>query len=74
MRIYEGDYAYEIEPVVDPATQVSAGWRYKVYRIRPLEQLLRSGDAQSKEAAEESGRRALDEVLKRRSTSHEPAA
>jgi hypothetical protein len=74
MRIYEGDYAYEIEPVVDPATQVSSGWRYKIYRIRPLEQLLRSGDAQSKEAAEQLGRRALDEVLKTRSTSREPAA
>ena len=74
MRIYEGDYAYEIEPVVDPATQVSSGWRYKVYRIRPVEQLLRSGDAQTMEAAEESGRHALEEVLRTQPSSREPAA
>jgi hypothetical protein len=74
MRIYEGDYAYEIEPVTDPATQVSSGWRYNVYRIRPVEELLRSGNAQTKEAAEDSGRRALEEVLRTRSGSREPAA
>lgn len=74
MRIYEGDYAYEIEPVVDPATQVSSGWRYKLYRIRPRDELLRSGDAQTKEAAEELGRRALNEVLKSNPTLQEPAA
>lgn len=73
MRIYEGDYAYEIEPVLDPATQVSSGWRYKIYRIRPRDEMLRSGDAQTKEAAEELGRRALNEVLRTQS-SQEPAA
>lgn len=74
MRIYEGDYAYEIESVVDPATQISSGWRYKVYRIRPRDELLRSGDARTKEAAEQLGRRALAEVLRIQPTPHEPAA
>jgi hypothetical protein len=64
MRIYEGDYAYEIERVLDPATQLFKGWRYNVYRVRPLDEVLRSGEAGSKEAAEEAGRRALAEIVK----------
>ena len=64
MRIYENDYAYEIEPVLDPATLVGAGWRYKVYRIRPVEQVMQSGHAATKEAAEKAGRQALAELSK----------
>lgn len=64
MRIYEGDYAYEIERILDPATQVSSGWRYNVYRIRPRDELLRSGQASTKEEAEEQGKRLLAEVVK----------
>lgn len=63
MRIYEGDFAYEIEPVVDRATQVSSGWRYNIYRVRPQNQILRSGQADTKEAAEKAGQRALQDVL-----------
>ncbi len=62
MRIYEGDYAYEIERRLDPATQVSSGWRYNVYRVRPRDELLRSGEAATKEEAEEKGKRLLVEV------------
>ncbi len=64
MRIYEGDYAYEIERILDPATQVSSGWRYNVYRIRPRDELLRSGEAASKEQAEQKGKRLLADVVK----------
>ncbi len=64
MRIYEGDYAYEIERILDPATQVSTGWRYNVYRVRPRDELLRSGKAASKEEAEQEGKRLLAEVVK----------
>ena len=64
MRIYEGDHAYEIEQILHPETQVRSGWRYKVYRVRPAEQVLRSGEAASREAAEEAGREALAEVLR----------
>jgi len=63
MRIYEGDYAYEIERILDPATQVSTGWRYNIYRVRPLDQLLRSGTAATKEEAEEAAKHALQEVV-----------
>ena len=64
MRIYEGDYAYEVERVLDPATQVSTGWRYKVYRVRPADQLLRTGDAATREDAERAGKRALSEIAR----------
>ena len=63
MRIYEGDHAYEIERVLDPATQLFKGWRYIVYQLRPTEQLLRSGETETQEEAELAGRKALTEVI-----------
>ena len=64
MRFYEGDHAYEVERMLDPATQLYTGWRYHVYRIRPSNELLRSGEAAIQEAAELAGRQALAEVIK----------
>jgi len=76
MRFYEGDHAYEIERVLDPATQVQAGWRYNIYRIRPAQELLRSGEASTQEEAEKAGRKALGKVIRteRKATEGEPAA
>ena len=64
MRFYEGDYAYEIEPVRDPATQLQSGWRSNVYQIRPLQQLLRSGEAATQQEAERAGQKALEELIR----------
>lgn len=64
MRFYEDDHAYEVEPVRDPATQLCTGWRYNVYRIRPDDKLLRSGEAPTQQEAEIAGRKALGSVLK----------
>ena len=64
MRIYEGDYAYEVERVLDSATQIPKGWRYNVYRVRPLDEQLRSGEAETKEAAEVAGKQVLAEIVK----------
>ena len=78
MRIYEGNYGYEIEQVLDPATQVPVGWRYNIYRVRPQDQLLRSGMAATREEAQEAGKRMLAEVVKKErraeSTRNKPAA
>lgn len=63
MRIYEDNFAYEIEQILDPATQVSRGWRYKLYRVRPLEQVLHSGQAPNRAAAEEAGKQALADLI-----------
>ena len=64
MRFYEGDYAYEVERVMDAATQLYTGWRYNVYRIRPDQGLLRSGTAATQEEAESEGKRVLAELTK----------
>jgi len=63
MRFYEGDHAYEVERVLDPATQLYTGWRYKIYRVRPNHELLRSGEASTQEEAERAGRKALESVI-----------
>ena len=63
MRIYEDNFAYEIEQVLDPATLVAAGWRYNVYRVRPSNELLHSGTTDSREAAEMEGKRAVQRVI-----------
>lgn len=64
MRFYEGNYAYEIEQVRDPATQLLSGWRYKVYQIRPLQQFLRSGEAATQQEAERAGQKALEALIR----------
>ncbi len=64
MRFYEGDYAYELERVRDTATQLFTGWRYNVYRIRPDNKVIRSGEAQTQEEAENTARKALHSVMK----------
>lgn len=64
MRIYEGNFAYEIEPILDPRTQTNNGWRFNIYRVRPQDQLLRSETAATKEEAERAGKQALAEVMK----------
>ncbi len=64
MRIYEGEYAYEVEQVLDPATLIRTGWKYNVYRVRPVNQLLHSGTAGSREEAEVQGRRAVQHAIR----------
>ncbi len=63
MRIYEGDYAYEVERVFDSATLVETGWRYNIYRVRPRDELLRTGMAKTRNAAEKAGPRELEDVI-----------
>lgn len=76
MRIYEGDHAYEIERILDPTTQLFKGWRYNVYRVRPIQQLLRSGETETQEEAELAGRNALTELVNAdsKNTEGRPAA
>ena len=69
MRIHEGDYAYEVERVLDPATQVQVAWRYNIYQVRPIDQLVGSGEAETREDAEQAGRKALEKAIEMRSRS-----
>lgn len=64
MRIYEGYYAYEVEQVLDPATPIRAGWKYNLYRVRPVNQFLPSSTAGSREEAEREGRRAVQHAIR----------
>ena len=64
MRFYEGDYANEIEQVRDNATQLFTGWRYNLYRIRPDQKIIRSGEASSQEEAASAAQKALHSMTR----------
>jgi hypothetical protein len=62
MRIHEGDYAYDLEQPVDPLTQLRSTWRFTVYKVRPAEIKLATGEADTREAAENKARAALEKI------------
>lgn len=46
MRIYhEANFAYDLELFRDPQTQLALNWRFTVYRIRPIEEIVARGEA-----------------------------
>jgi hypothetical protein len=66
MRIHDkGDYAYDLEQVVDPATQLRNGWSFHVFVLRPIERIIDSGKAESREDAEKQAKRMISRVLQR---------
>lgn len=69
MSVCEDNFACEIEQVIEPSTLVPQGWKYNVYRIRRVSQLLHSGTAGSREAAEAEGRRAVQHAIRQESKS-----
>ena len=71
MRIHEGNFAYDIEQLRDPLTQLPLNWRYTVYRLRPVEEVMQRGEAESREEVEE---KAKGVVAKLMGDEHRPAA
>ena len=66
MRIHDkADYAYDLEQIVDPMTQLRKGWAYHVFHLRPTEQVLESGKAASREEAEKDAKRAIGRLMQR---------
>ena len=66
MRIHDkGDYAYDLEQPIDPATQLRTTWVYKVFHLRPTEQVLEQGAAGSREEAEKLAKRAISRLVQR---------
>ena len=66
MRIHDkGDYAYDLEQVVDPTTQLRKGWTYRVSQLRPTEQMLHTGEAASREEAEKEAKRMIARLMQR---------
>lgn len=62
MRIHEGDFAYDLEQPVDPLTQIRSKWKFTVYKVRPVEHTLVSGEAETREEAEKKARAALAKI------------
>ncbi|HZR28600.1 MAG TPA: hypothetical protein VFA71_07450 [Terriglobales bacterium] len=71
MRIHEGNFAYDIEQLRDPLTQLPLKWRYTVYRLRPVEEAVQRGEAESREEAEEMAKRMISKLSNNK---HRPAA
>ena len=62
MRIHEGDLAYDIGQTRDPLTQLPLHWRYTVYRMQPVEQVITTGEAETREAAEKKARKLVSKL------------
>lgn len=62
MRIHEGDFAYDLEQPIDPLTQLRSKWKFTLFRIRPSEEKLASGEADTRDVAEKKARAALSKV------------
>lgn len=67
MRIHESDFAYDLEQPRDPLTQLALKWRYRIFRVRPAEELVSSGEAETREEAEKKAR-AVIAGLRRKKT------
>ncbi len=66
MRIHEGDFAYDLEQPRDPLTQLALKWRYRIFRVRPREELVSSGEADTREEAEKEARNAISGMRKKK--------
>ena len=69
MRIREGNYGYDLEQAVDPQTQLRLNWRYTIYRLYPTEQVLETGEAPTRAAAETKARAAVNRIEKKQGKS-----
>ncbi len=67
VRIRDGHFAYDIEPVYDPHTYVSAGWKYRIYALHPERQLA-MGMATTREEAEGNAQREMDSLKEGKQT------
>jgi hypothetical protein len=64
MRIHEGDFAYDLEQPIDPQTQLRSTWRFTLYRVKPADEKLGSGDAPTRAEAEKKAKAALAKLVK----------
>ena len=64
MRIHhEADFAYDLEQPRDPQTQLPLNWRFTVYRLRPIEQVVERGEASSRAAAERKAKTSISRLM-----------
>ena len=62
MRIHEGNFAYDLEQLRDPLTQLALQWKYTIYRLRPMEERIASGEATDRADAEKKAKAALARI------------
>ena len=62
MRIHEGDFAYDLEQPIDPSTQLRSKWKFTLYKVRPAEHKIVSGEADTRESAEKKARATLAKI------------
>jgi hypothetical protein len=65
VRIHEGDYAYDVEQLRDPLTEVRSNWKFTISRVRPVEKILSVGEAATRAEAERKARQAISSLLER---------
>lgn len=64
MRIhYEGNFAYDLELPRDPQTQLALNWKFAVYRLRPMEEVVARGEAETRTEAEKKAKSAISRLL-----------
>jgi hypothetical protein len=64
MRIhYEADFAYDLEQPRDPQTQLPLNWRFTVYRLRPVEEVVARGEATTRAGAERKAKSAISRLM-----------
>lgn len=66
MRIHEGNFAYDLEQPRDPLTQLALNWRFTVYQVRPAEQVIARGEAETRAEAEKKAKSAITRLNKER--------
>jgi hypothetical protein len=66
MRIhYEGDFAYDLVQPRDPQTQLALNWKFAVYRLRPVEEIVAKGEAPTRAEAERKAKSTIRGLLSR---------
>ena len=67
MRIHdEADFAYDLEQPRDPQTQLALNWRFTVYRLRPVEEVVARGDAPTRMGAEKKAKAVISRLLSKK--------
>lgn len=63
MRIHEGNFAYDLEQPRDPLTQLALNWRFTVYQVRPAEQVIARGEAETRAEAEKKAKSTITRLV-----------
>ena len=66
MRIHhDANFAYDLEQLRDPRTQLALNWRFTVYRMRPVEEIVARGEAATQAEAEKKAKSTISRLLSR---------